>query len=137
VWTLASDALPAGLTLSQDGRIGGTPAGSASASFVVRLRDATGTERTQAMTLKVTTTPAPFVTRASFDADAGKLKLSGVYLDASASVAVNGSTVQGRVRFNATKAKLTISAPRLNVGSQGSNTVVVTIRGQRSNALVF
>ena len=45
IWTIAAGTLPAGLTLSSAGVLGGTPTTAGSATFTVRVTDATARER--------------------------------------------------------------------------------------------
>jgi subtilisin family serine protease len=52
-WSLASGALPSGLTLSDGGTISGTPSATGTASFTVRVTDAAGRSGTQALSLTV------------------------------------------------------------------------------------
>jgi hypothetical protein len=53
-WSLASGALPAGLTLSSNGTITGTPAGAGSSLFSVTATDASGRTATSSLSLTVT-----------------------------------------------------------------------------------
>jgi large repetitive protein len=53
VWTLASGALPAGLTLAGDGTISGTPSAAGSSTFSARVTDTYGGEATASLTLTV------------------------------------------------------------------------------------
>jgi hypothetical protein len=52
-WSLAGGSLPAGLTLSRTGRITGTPTRARTASFTLRVTDATGLLATRTLTLTV------------------------------------------------------------------------------------
>lgn len=79
VWTLASGSLPAGLNLSSSGVISGTPSGTGTSDFTVRVADSDGItgasdEDTQALSLQVaaansvpniTTTSLPAATQGS------------------------------------------------------------------------
>jgi hypothetical protein len=44
VWSLDSGSLPAGLSLSSGGVISGTPTGTGTSNFTVRVADSDGTE---------------------------------------------------------------------------------------------
>lgn len=52
-WTLDSGTLPAGLTLSSDGTISGTPTTNETAVFVVKVTDSAGKTDTHQLTIKV------------------------------------------------------------------------------------
>ncbi len=52
-WTVVSNALPAGLTLSGDGIISGTPAGTALANFRVRVSGSDGYASTNLFSLRI------------------------------------------------------------------------------------
>ncbi len=52
-WSLASGTLPAGLTLSADGRLSGTPTGAGQSTFTVRATDALGQSADQVVNLFV------------------------------------------------------------------------------------
>lgn len=66
-WTVSSGTLPVGVQLSATGALNGTPAGTGTSSFTIRVTDATGaiTERpltiTVNPTLSITTTTLPSV----------------------------------------------------------------------------
>lgn len=57
-WSLVAGSLPAGLSLSAGGVLGGTPSGSGTASFTVKVTDAAAASATAALTLAVTAPPA-------------------------------------------------------------------------------
>lgn len=52
-WSLASGALPSGLSLAPSGLLAGTPSGSGSSTFTVRVTDAFGQTATKAFTVYV------------------------------------------------------------------------------------
>jgi len=140
LWTLVSGALPDGFSLAQDGWLGGTTAAIGTYSFVVRLVDARGAEIGRECVLRVSNTPAPFLQRAVFKSGAGKLQLTGVYLDGSATIVVNGQPLGGvPVSFAARKGRLTVkgSAATLHVTPGSTNTVEVVVGGHRSNTATF
>jgi uncharacterized repeat protein (TIGR01451 family) len=56
-WSIASGTLPAGLTLSEDGRISGTPTADGQGSFTVQASDLTAVTATKAMTLTIDPLP--------------------------------------------------------------------------------
>jgi hypothetical protein len=58
-FSLASGALPPGLTLSPGGMISGTPTAGGSYAFLLRVTDATGRKREQTFNLKVLMPAAP------------------------------------------------------------------------------
>lgn len=139
VWSVASGSLPAGLALSQDGRISGAPAIASTASFVIRLRDAAGREISQAFAIRVTSSPAPHILRARYAPEANRLTIVGLHLDASATVTVNGVDVSATTKYKAAKGRVTVrgSASRLGVQLGRQNTVVVTVDGRQSNVAAF
>src|SRR6202042_3207126 len=47
-WSVSSGALPAGISLSPDGNLTGTPTATGTASFTVKVTDAKGQSETQA-----------------------------------------------------------------------------------------
>jgi hypothetical protein len=55
-WTLASGSLPAGLTLSSDGVISGTPTTAQSSNFTVRVTDGAGTIADKALSITINAT---------------------------------------------------------------------------------
>ena len=73
-WSLASGALPAGLNLSSGGVISGTPTGTGTSTFTVRVADSDGItgasdEDTQALSIQVTATNSvPAITTTSLPA---------------------------------------------------------------------
>lgn len=139
VWSLASGSLPTGLSLSQDGRITGTPTGQGASTFVVRLRDGNQSVDTQTLSIRVTQSPAPYVAKASFKPGKNRLVIAGLYFEAGAEITVNGQRVTTEVKYKASKGRLVASgsASRLNVDLSRSNLVVVTVSGQRSNTFSF
>ncbi|MCB9384653.1 MAG: putative Ig domain-containing protein [Bryobacterales bacterium] len=64
-WSLASGALPAGLSLGSSGAITGTPTTAGTASLSVQLTDAAGATATQPLTLQVL--EGPTITTSSFN----------------------------------------------------------------------
>ena len=64
VWSLASGVLPAGLSLSSDGAIAGTPTVAGSSSFTVRAVDSGNRSDTRALDLRVRNAPFEIVTSA-------------------------------------------------------------------------
>ena len=140
VWTLESGLLPDGLQLTQDGRLGGTPSSIGESTFSVLLADARGAQIERAFTLRVTDQPSPFLLRAAYKSTAQKLQISGVHLDANATVIVNGTALDGvNVKYSAKKGRLTVTGSRaaLNLSATEPNTIEVSARGQRSNAVAF
>jgi hypothetical protein len=57
-WSLAAGALPAGLSLSADGVISGTPTTIGTSTFTVKVTDAAGRVATQALSIAITPPPA-------------------------------------------------------------------------------
>ena len=102
---------------------------------------ATGAVEQRSLTRDVTSTPAPFLAAAEHLDAKQKLQLTGLYLDDTASVTVNGvRVVPGQtVRFKAAKGRLLVSgsAAELGLRGSGSNTVTVTINGRTSNTVEF
>ena len=140
VWTVVSGTVPVGLQLTQDGRLGGTPSSTGSFTFAVRLADARGAEIERTFTLRVTDQPSPFLLRAAYKSAAQKLQITGVYLDASAVIIVNGTALQGaNVKYSSRKGRLTVSGSQsaLNLSANGPNTLEVSVDGRRSNPVSF
>ena len=54
-WSVSSGALPAGLSLSADGNLSGTPTAAGVASFTVKVSDANGQSATQATSITIST----------------------------------------------------------------------------------
>jgi hypothetical protein len=140
-WELVGGALPAGVSLSSGGRLSGIPQVAETATFTLQVRSGNGESLTRRFVLRTTTTPAPFLSKASFKESKGKLKLTGLHLSESVLVSVNGRDVAppARIKFSATKGTLTITgtAGELGVRTGAPNTVVVTISGQVSNVATF
>jgi hypothetical protein len=63
-WTISSGSLPAGLTLSSAGVISGTPGGTGTSSFTVRVTDTANSTDSRAFTLTIN---APVVTNAVYE----------------------------------------------------------------------
>ena len=53
-WSLASGALPAGLTLAANGTISGTPTAAGTATFTVQVKDSSNTTATKDLSITVT-----------------------------------------------------------------------------------
>jgi hypothetical protein len=62
-WSLTSGKLPTGLSLNAAGTIAGTPAATATSTFTVQVKDATGARATQPLTIAVD--PAVAITTSS------------------------------------------------------------------------
>jgi hypothetical protein len=60
-WSLTSGSLPAGLAISADGAISGTPSAAGEFNFTVRVTDAAGTSATKAFSLTISAATAPLV----------------------------------------------------------------------------
>ncbi len=140
-WTLGGGTLPAGIQLASNGRLSGTPSRVGATTFTVRVTDSEGNVEQKNYSIDVSTTPAPFVTAAQYLDGKQKLQVTGVRLDETASVTVNGrSVVPGHtVKYKASKGRLFISgeASALGIEGRGSNTVTVTVNGQTSNTIEF
>ena len=140
-WSVASGALPNGVTLASNGQLSGTPSVEGAAAFSVRVQDSSGATQTRQLVVDVTRTPSPFLVDAAYSSGKQRLTVSGLYLDGTASVTVNNVRVAPpeRVRYRARKMKLTISgtASILNVRRDGNDAVYVTIDGRPSNTVRF
>lgn len=64
-FTLASGALPLGLTLSSSGTISGTPTNSGTSTFTVAVKDASPTPQTVSVTLSITVSSSPLSVQVS------------------------------------------------------------------------
>lgn len=140
-WSVVAGELPAGFTLSPAGRISGTPSSEVTAAFTVQVRGSDGSALTRQLTLRTTATPAPFISKASFNSGKGKLAITGLFLDSAVTVTVNGRDVAppARVKFSAVKGKLTVtgSVSDLNIRAGTGNVLTVTVGGQTSNVAQF
>ena len=140
-WSIADGTLPSGLTLQSSGRILGTCGDEETTMVTVRVRDAANFDETRTLQVRVTRTPAPFVVSVVFKQASGKLVVKALNVDASATLAVNGTEVSPPrpVKFKAAKGQLVVSGPAadLNVRGAGPNILVVTVNGQASNAFAF
>lgn len=139
-WSVVSGQLPTGLSLSSNGVLSGTSPTEDLTSVTVSVRDAGNFEQTQALTVRTTNAPAPFIDTVSFKA-AGKLTIKGVYLTPDATVTVNEVQIAPprTVKFKAAKGVLVIkgASADLNVRVGVPNRVVVTIGGRSSNTANF
>jgi hypothetical protein len=61
-WTIADGSLPAGVSLTADGALQGTPTTSGTLQFTVRVTDQDKSAATQVFTLRVLPAPAPSIT---------------------------------------------------------------------------
>ena len=140
-WSLVEGQLPDGLSLSQGGRISGTAALDSASLFTVSVRDGANFELRRSLQLRSTGTPAPFVVSVKFSETSGKLTITALNVDATATISVNGLPVAPPrpVKFKATKGRLTVkgSSGDLNVRMSAPNSVVVMARGLPSNTFAF
>lgn len=140
-WSVVSGSLLDGLTLSAGGRISGTCPAEGAAVVTVRVRDAANFERTRELAMQAAPTPAPFVVRAAFKQSTGKLVISALNVDASATIVVNGTAVSSArpVKFKSAKGTLVVTGiqSELNVLTSAANTLVVVVGGRESNAVSF
>jgi hypothetical protein len=93
------------------------------------------------VTLRTTTTPAPFVERVTYRDDVKRLTIAGFYLAPGATVTVNGQVVADgdAVKYKSRKMQLVVpgSTSRLNILPEGQNTLTITIGGAVSNTATF
>ncbi len=140
-WSLDSGALPAGLSLSQNGTITGTASATEDATFTVRVRDVANFDFTRTLWLRASPNPAPFVVSATFKSSKTRLIITALNVDGTAQVSVNGTAVAPplTVKFKAAKNQLIISgaAADLNVRNAAPNAIVVTLNGLTSNEFEF
>jgi large repetitive protein len=61
-WTISAGSLPAGLTVSVAGVIGGTPTASGTANFTAQVRDSSNTTASKALSIAVTAPPLTITT---------------------------------------------------------------------------
>ncbi|HQR37751.1 MAG TPA: putative Ig domain-containing protein [Blastocatellia bacterium] len=141
VWSLASGTLPSGVALGQDGHLFGKPTAAGTYAFSLVVRDGRQAEARVVLTLRVTTTPAPFVEHASYREDTTKLTVGGQYLEAGATVTINGEVVAegAPVKFKSKRNQLVVggSPTKLNIRAPGQNTITVAIGGVVSNTVTF
>lgn len=140
-WSIASGALPNGLTLAPNGVLTGSATVESATGFTVRVQDAAGVSETRDLVLEVTRSPSPFLTAAAYSSSKQRLTITGRYLDATASVTVNNVRVAppAGVAYRARKMRVTVSgaASNLNVKRDGNDAVYVTISGRPSNTVRF
>jgi hypothetical protein len=141
-WSVSAGSLPAGLSLSREGRLSGTSPTQGVASFSVSVRDAAGSVAERDIVLTVTETPAPFLAKAVYNEAPGKLVLTGRHLDVTAVLTINDREVQaaprlGRPRGEDVRLNVKASPQQLRLKPQGQNVISVVVDGQRSNELAF
>jgi hypothetical protein len=141
-WSISNGSLPAGLTLTQDGLVTGTPPSEQRASFTVTLRDNTGATVEQTLTLNVTRTPAPFLSKAVYNATQEKLVLTGRHFDSNVTITLNGNTVTqsarpGRPVGSDIRVIVKGSKSALRIKARGENLITLGVDGRVSNELYF
>jgi hypothetical protein len=78
-WSLASGALPAGLTLSGSGTIGGTPTAPGPATFTVQVKDSSNKTATKDLSITVNTATLVVTTDALPPAIVGAVYTAATY----------------------------------------------------------
>jgi hypothetical protein len=141
-WSITNGSLPAGVTLSQDGLLAGTPTREESATFTVLLRDDTGATVEQALTLNVTRTPAPYLGKAVYNTNQEKLVLTGRHFDADVAITLNGRAVTIAARPGNSvgpDVRIVVKGSRnaLSIRARGENVITLTVDGRVSNELTF
>lgn len=140
-WSIVEGQLPDGLSLSAGGRIAGTAAVDASATFTVSVRDNANFALTRSLQFRCTGTPAPFIASVKYSSATGKLTITALNVDETAEISINGIQIAPprTVKFKASKGRLTVSGStgELNVRTGAPNAVVVTVRGLASNTFAF
>lgn len=135
--SLAAGALPPGISLSSTGLIFGTATGETTASFTVRVVDSASVVKERALSLRVSSSPAPFIESASYSGS--KLRIAGLFLGPGATVDVNGVALTRTPKYKMRKGILTVSGTQaeLNLRLDHTDVIVVTIGGRTSNAHTF
>lgn len=137
-WTVTSGRLPSGLSLSTDGRVTGVATSETVSSFSVTVRDNEGKSVQTSLTIAVSQTPAPYLVKASYSAAKRSLKMTGVYLDSSASITVNGTRVApASIKYKSKKQRLVAkgTASELNIRGNSNDRLNVTLNGKTSNTV--
>lgn len=145
-WTVGSGSLPAGLALSADGRISGTPSVRISATFTLALTDARGRAATRDVTLDVLG-PKPVVEGVDYRASKKRLTVTTRVADgATVQIVVNGTVVSPPARLRVrpdsatggTRLIVRGTAAELNVTlPSGSNGLVIVVDGVASDPVLF
>lgn len=135
--SIVSGGLPPGITMSPSGRISGTSNVTTTASVTIRIADSDFVTKDRALSLRVSSNPAPFVERVKFGGS--KLQITGLYLDSGATVTVNGVPTNKTPKYKPARSTIIVngSASSLNLRRDGTDVVVVTIGGLPSNAFTF
>lgn len=135
--TIVSGGMPSGISMGSTGRISGMSNLSTTSSMTVRVTDSDSVTVDRSMSLRVSASPAPFVEKVKFTGS--KLQITGLYLDAGATVSVNGVPTEKTPKYKPAKATIVVSgsASSLHLRRDGTDVVVVTIAGLASNAFTF
>ena len=135
--SIVSGGLPPGITISTSGRISGTSNVTTTSSFTIRVADSDLVTIDRSMSLRVGSSPAPFVEKVKFTGT--KLQITGLFLDAGATVTVNGMPTTKAPKYKPSRAMIVVngSAKSLNLRRDGTDVIVVTIGGLPSNAFTF
>ncbi len=140
-WSLTSGALPVGIALSGDGRLGGAATQSGTYSFSIRVTDSLGRVDGKFLTIKVRV-PAPVVLAADYRPVKKQLTIVGTNFATSAQFEINGQVVIPRKTptFNTSTGTFVIKGSRkqlrLNKGA-GANQLVIIVEGERSVVYTF
>lgn len=127
-WSLASGALPAGITLDQgSGRLSGTPATSGSFAFSVRVAGADGTSATRSLSIAVSPASALDLsgswTRVTTTTRRGVTTVTGSFTLRAAGGSASGVTI----RFSVVDARGTAVASQTRTVRSVSETSPVTL----------
>lgn len=110
-WSVASGALPAGLSLNpQSGLIAGTPAAAGTATFAAQVSDAESRTAQKSFTITVAppeipSQPTPIINNAKYKAGKRKLIVTGERIDANAALFIDGVQVAAQVDAGTMTAK--------------------------------
>jgi hypothetical protein len=141
-WAVADGALPAGLALSADGALAGTPAARGAFAFTAAVTDARGRVASRAFALEVLG-PKPVVASAVYRAARGKLTITaaaagrievwinGVRVAPPLRVKTREAGGATRITLKGTTAELNLTAPA------GANALVVVADGVASDPFAF
>jgi hypothetical protein len=127
-WSLSAGSLPAGLTLAASGVISGTPTGSGTSNFTVRVTDANGQSAIQALSITVNTAAAPpAITTTSLPSGAQNSAYSAILAASGGQTPYSWSLSSGGLPVGLVLASSTGVISGLPTGSGTSNfTVRVT-----------
>jgi Matrixin len=140
-WSLVGGALPPGLDLFWNGTIDGVPTLSSSSTFAVQVFDSGNPTQLDAKSFSVTITDStgagtPAVTGVKAKGEK-KLWVFGENFRSDSQILINGQVFEPVSFVQDGSVGQLLAKGRLNLGPEGTNTVVVLNSGSRSGPYVF